>query len=216
MHGNPWKYAALSLLALGLVDLGGAPTASAGPDRKSDRQIDIFETVLDEMLVDSPNWLVRGHRNARGRYRSGEGVSFSFDVSLVGGDWNDGKWWSGFSRDRSYWFAFDDDDDYDEDREDRRARRKEWREREMSRQERMYKRGKTEIIDTLMDFGDVLTTVPDGEWIEINVDLDRAEFFWEKDLRELTMRVKMADVRAYADEKIDEEALVQRIEVTES
>jgi hypothetical protein len=217
-----WQTAALAG-AIGTIALLGSATAQAGPgDRKTDRQIEIFETVLDEMLVDSPNWLVQGHRNARGRYKSGEGVRFIFDAGLVNGEFGN-SWWGGFSKGKLRfgrdhdWGDWDDwDRDDDETRDERRERRQEWRDRELTRQERIYKRGKTEVVDVLMDFGDVLTTVPDNEWIEISIDLERAEYFWEKDLRELNVRVKMADVRAYADEKIDEKKFVERIEIKES
>lgn len=221
MNGTRWKQGALGAVVVGLVALSGASPAAAGPgDRKADRQIEIFETVLDEMLVDSPNWLVQGHRNARGRYKSGQGVRFSFDAGLVNGEFDGHGWWGGFSKGRVHfgrdWDWDDWDRDDDETREERAERRKDWRDRELTRQERIYKRGKTEIIDLLMDFGDVLTTVPDNEWLEIAVDLDRAEYFWEKDLRDLNVRVKMSDIRAYADEKIDEKQFVQKIEMKES
>jgi hypothetical protein len=199
--------------------------ASAGPRSKESRQIRLFEHIVDEMLVDSPNWLVQGRDETRGVYVEGHGAIFTFDASLVNSGWDGGhkwwNWWSDGGDDRviivgkGRWDDEDDDEDEDDDR-DRRSRRDDWYDREMKRQERRYDRGKAEVVEMLVDFGDVLTTLPDGEYLEIEAFLERADYFYEKDLDQLSVRVKMADVRAFADGKIDEKTLVQRIETKES
>jgi hypothetical protein len=68
----------------------------------------------------------------------------------------------------------------------------------------------------LMDFGDLLTTLPDGETIQLVAYLDDAEYFDEKDVRELTMTVKMADVRAAANGSLDEKKFTERVKIDES
>jgi hypothetical protein len=202
-----------------------AGDAAAGPRSKESRQIRLFETIVDEMLVESPNWLVQGRDDTRGTYVEGHGAIFTFDASLVNGDWGWGrhdKWWDWWDDDedrviiigRDRWD--DDDDEAKDDDGDRRDRRDDWYDREMKRQERRYERGKSEIVEMIVDFGDVLTMLADTEYLEIEAFLERAEYFYEKDLDQLSMRVKMADVRAFADGKIDEKTLVQRIETKES
>lgn len=212
----------LASAMLGVV----AANAVAGPKSKTARQMRVFEHIVDEMLVDSPNWLVQGRDEARGMYVEGHGAIFTFDVSLVNAGWGDsghGKswwgWWQGHD-DRVIILDDDDDDDDDygddEDRASRRRARKEWQARDLKRQERRYTRGKSEVVEMIVDFGDVLTTLADDEWVEIEAFLEGASYFYEKDLEQLSVRAKMADVRAYADGDIDEKTLVERIQTKES
>lgn len=197
-----------------------AGSALANDDRKLDRQIDIFERVLDDMLVESPNWLVQGRHDARGRYRAGTGARFSFDASLVSRGWRGGgNWWKGF------WHHDDDDvividlDDFadmdDDDWDEMRRSRRKYSDRAMKKQERLYKRGKTEMIEVMADFGDLLTKVPDNETLELVAYLDDASYFYDKDIRELSMKVRMSDVRAYSDGDLSEKEFVAKITVTE-
>lgn len=207
---------AVAGLLVGLL----AGDAAAGPRSKESRQLRLFEHIVDEMLVESPNWLVQGRNDTRGVYVDGHGAIFTFDASLVSSGWGgDRRWWS--------WWDDDDDDrviivgkerwDDEEDEEgDRKSRRDDWYDREMKRQERRYERGKAEIVEMIVDFGDALTTLADTDYLEIEAFLERADYFYEKDLDQLSMRVKMADVRAFADGKIDEKTLVERIESKES
>ena len=68
-----------------LVSAVGIGSATAGPDpdsRRMDKQIRIFERVMDDMLVESPNWLVRSAESTRGTYIEGHGAVFSFKVDL--------------------------------------------------------------------------------------------------------------------------------------
>ncbi|MFN8176700.1 MAG: hypothetical protein U0167_02170 [bacterium] len=219
------------VLAIALATSG---TARADGDRKMDRQIELFERILDDVLVESPNWLVQGHHEARGRYHAGEGVRFSFDASLTsGGDrWMDGKWWRGLWRDDDRVVIIRGDDDDDEkadrddkkaerdekksDRDDRRALRKSWIDHELKRQERLYKRGKAELVDAILQDAELLKAVPDAEFITIDVDLRNNDYFDDKDIDSLVLKAKMADVRAYSDGKIDEKTMVERVQVQES
>jgi hypothetical protein len=215
----------LGTAALGLVVLAG--TAQAGPDsRRMDRQIELFERVVDDMLVESPNWLVQGRHETRGRYRSGEGARFSFDAGLVYRGWRGsfgGKWWKSFLHDDGDVIVIDrddwedmDDKDIAELRRDSKESRKKYDERVMKRQTRLYDRGKTEMVELLADFGDLLSTVPDNETVQLVAYLDDDEYFVEKDIRQLTMTVKMSDVRAFANGSLDEKKFGERVKVEES
>lgn len=218
----------LCVSLLGVVILSSA--ALAGPEsRKLDRQIDLFERVVDDMLVESGNWLVQSRHETRGRYRSGEGARFTFDAELLHRGWGSsrrgGKWWNHFFHDDDddgvIVIDIDDWDDMDDDeiaelRRDRKSLRKKSQERILKKEERLFKRGKAEMVDVLADFGDVLTTLPDNETIELVAYLDDSEYFYENDLRQLSMTVKMSDVRAHAEGKIDEKEFVSRIVMDES
>ena len=218
--------ARLAVAALGVAMLSG--TATADDSRKQDRQIDVFERIVDDMLVESPNWLVQGRHETRGRYRSGEGARFTFDASLVYRGWRSGwsgggKWWRFWDHDDDDVIIIDRDDweDLDDDellslRRDRRELREKHLDRVLRREERLYKRGKSEMVDVLADFGDLMTTLPDNESIELVAYLDDSEYFYEKDLRQLSLAAKMSDVRAYANGSIDDEEFMKRIVVDES
>jgi hypothetical protein len=215
----------LGTAALGILVLAGP--ALAGPDsRKMDRQIDLFERIVDDMLVESPNWLVRSHHEARGRYRSGEGARFTFDATLIDQGWfgsRGGSWWKSFLRDdddvividRDDWDNLDDKDLADLRRDSKKSR-EEHKDRLLKHQERLYERGKSEMVEMLADFGDLLTTVPDGETVQLVAYLGDADYFYEHDIRTLTMTAKMSDVRAAANGSIDEKKFVQLVKVEES
>src|SRR5580765_4932930 len=126
------------VLAIALA--GG--TARADGDRRMDRDLTMFETVLDNVLVDSPNWLVRSHHEARGHYRNGEGARFSVDASLTGGNdnWFDSSWVKGiWHSDHVYVIRGDDDGEDDDkdakklDKDDKKSLRKSFMEHEMKR-----------------------------------------------------------------------------------
>ncbi|MGQ0723115.1 MAG: hypothetical protein ACT4PE_16310 [Candidatus Eiseniibacteriota bacterium] len=212
-----WTLAGIALLAM-------AGDASADPtSRKLERQLGLFERVLDDMLVDSPNWLVQSHSETRGVYVDGHGVIFTFDASLTGSSWDfghGGKWWNWWRDDDDgrRVIVIDDDweDEDDSDRADRRSERSEWYERDMARQERRYTRGKTEVVEALVDFADLLTEIPDAEHVEIEAFLEDSPYFYDKDLRRLSVRAKMSDIRAFAAGSIDEKTLVERIQTKES
>ena len=219
-----WKQGPAIAGALAIA-LAASGTALADPDSKADRQIELFERILDDVFVESPNWLVQGQHESRGRYRAGQGARFSIDASLVGSGYWGGKWWKGWDDDWDdhviiiHEGDLDDDDDVKDSKKSKETRKsveKKWSERALKRQERLYSRGKAEVIDAILEYGEVLTAVPDTEFITIEVDLGNEYFFDEKDLSNLSFKAKMADVRAYADGKLDEKTVVGRIVVEES
>ena len=200
------------LLASLVVSAGLISSAAAGPDadeRRQEKQIRIFERVLDDMLVESPNWLVRSMESAHGDYIEGRGAVFSFKVDLNSQRWNNGDHWS--------YFHDDDDSHVIVIRDDGRSRgRKEVDEDVLEREAKLYRRGKEEIIETIVDFGEMLTVLDDGDWIEIKGRLRGAKYFKEEDLRKLSVKVKMADVRAYARGTLDADDLAARVQIKES
>ncbi len=208
--------ATFGVCALALTLVAAGP-AAADPDRKMDRQIELFERVLDDVLVESPNWLVQSRKESRGRYRAGEGALFRVDASLVNsGHWGSSKWWNGWWDDDDRIIVIDDDDWDEDDDKPRSEKRKKWMDRVLKREERMYSRGKSEIVEAIADYGDLLSGVPAGESLVIEVDLERADLFEERDMSTLRFTAKMSDIRAFADGQIDEKAMVTRIQVDES
>ena len=71
------------LLASTILVIGVGSSSAGEKMTKLERQIDVMEGAIDDMLVDSPNFLVHGGDNARGLYIDEFGVIFTFDASLV-------------------------------------------------------------------------------------------------------------------------------------
>jgi hypothetical protein len=226
----------LGLLFVTRVDADDRPVS-----RKMARQIDVMEKIIDQVLVDSPNFLVQGRENARGLYLEEFGVLFTFDASLVhGGSENISnmlrKWDQGFRIKEEEdgtrtivipdftWGDDDEDEDRDadvdededaelddEDRSDPERALRSWREREYQRGERLYKRGKTEIVDVLLDYGDTMTSLPNGNWVAIVAFLRDNRYFERERISKLVLKAKIEDLRAFTSEKISEEEMFKRI-----
>ncbi|MBZ0267804.1 hypothetical protein K8I85_06580 [bacterium] len=186
----------------------------APSSRKMSRQIDVMERIIDQVLIDSPNFLVSGRGNTRGLYIGDYGTVFTFSASLV----NKGKNWSfdfgeGFKvlkeGDRNIIVLPDDDvdpDDIDLDEDEDRGLSRTDRQ-----QERLYRRGKAELVDLFLDYGDTMTTLENGEWVAIVAFLRDSSYFADQRISRLLLKAKIDDLRAYAAEKISEEELVKRI-----
>ena len=230
----------VAALLLGLLFVTQVRAADAPVTRKTARQIDVMERIIDQVLVDSPNFLVQGRDNARGLYLEEFGVLFTFDASLVsdgGGDISKiFKKWDGkgfrietdddgdrvlvipdFSSDENDKDAdegadkdADEDTDGDVDKDDAKDLRT-WRDREVSRGERLYKRGKAEIVDVLLDYGDTLTTLPGDSWVAIVAFLRDSNYFEKQKISKLILKAKLDDLRKYASDGITEEEMIKRI-----
>jgi len=196
-----------------------AAVPALADDSRQDRQVRLFERATDQMLVDSPNFLVQSSEPTVGYYAEGQGATFTFRTSLVNGNWGNKSWWKVWNHyDDGRVVIYDDDDDDwdDDDYEDYRRSRKKRKEKSLASQEKKWRRGKQEIAELIADFGEVLTTIPDSEFLTIEARLRKTEFFKDNDLRKLKIKVRMSDVRAYADGTISETELEQRITTTES
>ncbi len=200
----------LSLLA---VD-----TAMAGEvTKKLKKQIGTMEVVLSELLYDSPFWLVSAGAPTQGAYLDGYGVVVTFEGSLTAG----GRWSGNFGKhtvlrglggilswdDEDDWSSDEDDDDADDDKDDAHS----WRTHRAKSAERCYASAKDELCELLMDCGDVLGELSDGEWVTIVADLEDHNYFRKQKLSNLILRARMSDVRALDAKQITEEQFRQRI-----
>ncbi len=212
--------------ALAGAALSAPHGAWAGPgdsdklSRKTERQIAAFERMVDEALVDSPNFLVPSRDEARGIYMDGYGLIVSFETTLVGERWDwDGRnaWWNGWlGDDHRDVIVVDRDWADDDDDDDDQVASKKWRDRDLARQERRYTRGKTELVDVFLDHAELLSSLADTDWVELQASLRGAPYFRKQGLHRLVMRAKMADLRAFSDGKLTEDAMIQKIQTKES
>jgi hypothetical protein len=208
---------------------GQEASAVAPPSsRKMAKQIEVMETILDRVLLDSPNFLIRGTPVARGVFIPSFGVLFSFDASLTGEDWEDLKNWSfpGFKieeHDGQRVIIIDEDGDGDPEIEEMHGSEDDEaddetsgdpRDRRRDRQERTYGRGKTEIVDVLLDYGDTLSTLEANHWVAVMAHITDEEFIDRARMSHLILKAKMSDLRAYTAGNLSEEEMVKRI-VTE-
>jgi hypothetical protein len=133
----------------------------------------------------------------------------------VGDQKGDRHWWSWFGGDRKV-IVLDEDDWEDLDRDELEELMERKRDRDADRQERRYARGKDELVDALVDYGELLTALADDETITLRARLRRAEYFDRADLSRLTIRVRMGDLRAHLDGRLSAGELESRIDISES
>lgn len=225
MEGQPrrrqWPvrelWIAIAALAVGFL-VTEAFAVEPPVSRKMSRQIDVMEKIVDQVLIDSPNFLVSGRGNTRGLYIENYGVVFTFSASLVhkgSKNWNFdfGDGFKVLTEGGKSVIVLPDDEEKDEvdpDEEDM-----EDEDRGLSRvdrqQERLYRRGKAEIIDLFLDYGDTMTTLEKGQWVTVVAFLKDSSYFTDQRISRLVLKAKIDDLRAYAAEKITDEELVKRI-----
>jgi hypothetical protein len=182
--------------------LGAAATSAAGPVPQ--KRIDVLEKAFDATMVESSNALVRQGSVAAGVYIDGYGVIFKMEFTFV--DRPSIKLLDNLDNIDSlkeYWRGVIREDD--EEGEAAAKRRRE-----------QLDGVRSELIETLMDYGGTLTTLRDEERITI------IAFPWEKEwdvspapVRLLRISARFGDIREYAENRTDEEAVRSRISVVE-
>jgi hypothetical protein len=237
----------LPLLA-GVLTVGSTSVAAAGEKRtKVERQISIMESIIDEMLVDSPNFLVGGQHETRGFEMEDYGAVFMFDASLTGVWWDedsDGSYFNfwpfggrknhvvvlkdGDNKQKQVLFnggriVIRDGDVYIEDDDGdmkKLSEKDDWevmsRDEMKEAQAKKYERAKQELVDILLDAGDVLKAIPAGQTVKVVADFHNMDVPDEKKVGKLTVSAKIDDLRAYSDGKLSEEQARGRITVKES
>jgi len=202
-----------------------AESADSKVTKKLKRQIGVLERVIDEVLVESPNFLVGSSRNTHGVYLEGFGVLLAFEASLISkdGDWefNWGEGWGKLGNK----FKFeqkdgkiiidlgsdDEDDEDDEDDDDIEFDEDEWREKHEESQRKLYEAGKAELAETLMDYGETLTSLADDQWVAVAAFLRDSDFFSSKKMSTLILKAKVGDLRAYSQGNLSDKAIADRI-----
>lgn len=231
---------AAALLALALA----APATATDPAaaKRMKKQIGVFERILDQVLIESPNFLVHGRDNARGIYLEEFGVLVAFEASLANKEWAGfGDWMSGFSfknedgkiiittpdKDKKKGGSSEEGEDEEkkieveierrhkaEEGADRRAKAEEEKSKDAER--KMYEEGKKEVIDALLEYGDTVTTLRDDQWVAVVAFLRDSDYFLENKISRLLVKARMADLRAYTAGRLSEEEMRAKIVLEES
>lgn len=176
--------------------------------RKMKKEIRIAEELVNEVLVESPNWLVRSGGPASAVYIDGVGLLVSFDASLVGGGLHLHRKGVGIlseilGHDLMIW------DDDEEELDDEKL--SEWKEKSEERSAQRYSRGKVELRRAMVDVADFVDGLTDAEWVIMAVDLQDHSHFRKNDLSKLTFKAKVGDLRGLASGKSTPEQMAQRI-----
>ncbi len=185
---------------------------------KMARQIGVMEKIVNQVLVDSPNFFIQERENCRGMYFKDVGLVFTFSASLVEKDWDLDKIlkWGDVTIEKDDEGGYTvksgkkgrptaKDDPEDEDLADITESDI------LQKQERTYLRGKTELIDIILDYGDTLSTLDTGKSFVLCGFLRDSSYFTEKGFTRLVLKAKIDDLRLYAAEKISEEQMIRRI-----
>jgi hypothetical protein len=221
VRNKGWMREAL-IVGLALL-LGLAASEALGadrPERKMVRQIGVMESIVDQMLVDSPNLLIFGRDVTRGLYIDGFGAVFTFEASLVEKDKHDWEW-GNFpfkikEQDGKRVIIIEGDEDLDEEKIAEKVEEAEKRDaRRGSIQEELYKAGKAEIVETMIDYGETMSALKPGEHLAIAAYLRDASYFTQNKISRLVLKAKIDDLRAYSEGKISEEEMVKRIRTEE-
>lgn len=235
------KWALLVVIPLVLMVHLVAQTLAADTveSRKMKRQIAIMEQVLDQVLLESPNFLVSGGKNTRGVYISEFGALFTFEASLIQKDWDMKSFSRGFKyevddegnkviiwedpdhkkpgheddeemEDEDPDADADADADAHEERSRAKARAKRLQEK-LGNQEDLYERGKKEILDVLLEYGDTITSLNDNQWVAVVGFLKDSNFFVKNKLSRVVMKAQMRDLRAYTAGQLSEQSMIAKV-----
>lgn len=215
------------------------PAGAGGRATKLERQIAVAQRTIDEMLVESPNFLVRNSEPTEGLEVEDAGVLFIFEASLTGPEWDflghSHRWsrlWRHDDRivliDRGdkkkeiildgHRLVIKDGSVYLSDGDElRRLDEDEWEAQDdLEGQLEKYEAGKAEMIDALLDCGDILGALPAERWVRIEARLDDVELPDDREIHRLSVRAKLADLRSYSDGRLSEEEIRARVEIKES
>lgn len=215
----------LSVAVLGSIMTSNHAGAQSSPiqTKKLTRELAIMEKIIDQMLLDSGNFLVYSQPETRGLYLEEFGVLFSFQASLVNRNQNGNNFDFNFNdyeveddgdkitirkKDKEK----DKDDTTDEDDEATESRLKRtWEKSQKTREARLYTQGKAEVIDILLDYGDSIESLKDGQWLAIAAYLKGSSYFLDNKISRLVLKARMGDIRAFSAGKISRESMLSKV-----
>lgn len=210
----------LAVLCISALAAGPAQASESRTNERVMRQIGVMEKIVDKVLIDSPNFLVHGGDNTRGLYVGEFGVILTFDASLVSGWFDLKQYFSGISER----FEMETNADGDqvivikkskEKKGEKKEGKKEAEEKPGKDPGEIYAAGKAELIQLLYDYGETLSALRDDQWVILAAFLKGSDYFKEREISRLIMKVKASDLRACAGGGLSESAFKSRIVIEE-
>jgi hypothetical protein len=226
-----WRAALWTAIGLGLA-AGSHTDLRAAPVEKTARQIKVMEGILDQVLLDSPNFLVFGRDNAHGLYLDEYGAIFTFDASLTNGsgkalknldlpfrfDVRKGKDGTIISIPKLKEDKNKDDENGNSDEEDSQGTKgsKKIRSRAGGDEDEddpavLYRKGKDELIQVLLDYGDTITSLRDDQTVVIAAFLRDNSYFLDNQISRLLLKAKIRDLREHASGRLTDDQMRSRI-----
>lgn len=101
------------------------------------------------------------------------------------------------------------------ERAEERLAQREHLSQQAAREAEIYERGKQELIDTVLDYGDTMTALRDDQWVGLAAFLGNADIFQELKIGNLVIKARMRDLAEYAEERIDRAEMRERLVIEE-
>jgi hypothetical protein len=215
--------------------LAGAQTTRPVQSKKLTRELAIMEKIIDQMLLDSQNFLVYSQPETRGLYLEEFGILFSFQASLVNRS-DSGFNLNGYEikddgdkitvikpdKNKKKNRGEEEEDEEDEEEDEESAQNetddetnerllKTWQKSQENREAKLYRQGKAEILDLLLDYGDTITSLQDDQWLAIAAYLKGSNYFLTNKISRLVLKARAGDVRAFAAGKLSRQAMLARV-----
>jgi hypothetical protein len=215
--------------------LTGAQTPRSVQSKKLTRELAIMEKIIDQMLLDSQNFLVYSQPETRGLYLEEFGILFSFQASLVNRNntefdlhgmkiEDDGDKITIRKPDKNKKNRDENDDEESEDEENDESSAqnesddetnerllKTWQKSQENREAKLYRQGKAEILDLLLDYGDTISSLGDDQWLAIAAYLKGSNYFMTNKISRLVLKARAGDVRAFAAGKLSRQAMLAKV-----
>ncbi len=180
-----------------------AVNEARGEDREVRRQTRVMEKVFDTAMIESENALVTRGENTQGVYLEGYGVVFTLEFSFVD------------RKSRKLIEMLDDLDSLKVYWEEMIGLSKEGGPLAQQRREQLD-HVREELIGILIGYGSTLSFLQPSEVVTV------VAFPWEDawdvspaPVRNMTIRAKAGDLRAYGEDRIQEEEMKKRLEIVE-
>ena len=208
----------LTLLAIPLALLLLSADAFAGDraQKKIYKQISIMEKIIDEAMVESRNALVRSSGCVRGVYLEGYGPVFTLEVGLVDEEFGLQKLSKWMELGSGYTVTREEDDDEGETVitiQRKKGKRDKDEEYSLSDDER-YELVKKELIEVIRDYGDTIARASGDEWFTLFAHPLKTSWTTQ-DFKRLVIKVQMKHISEYNSGKMNENAFLNKVHVTE-
>jgi hypothetical protein len=209
------------LTALSALIAGAAPAAKGAGPQKLNRQIDVMARIIDKALIDSPNLLVSSDPNCTGFLLPDYGVIFTFEASLVR-DLPDGDMFIGpgsfeihksggdrtiiiHKKEAGLHRLFGGKNDKDDVKDE-----------PVRKPSEVYAAGRDELVQALVDYAETLNALPSGQWVVLAAKMNNVRTDDDQKIHRLLLRARTDDLKAFADERISESDMKQRVQIEES
>ena len=220
-----WRIFLMAALIVGLLGLVVAIADAADtPQERLDRKVRVMERVIDEVLIQSKHVTVGPGRSTRGVVLDEFGALFTFDAD-VGVGLLPGVPRLMISRDRGDHTIVlapkpprpsEPGEELErEEIEEYHLKLEEWKDKEEQKQRENYAAFKTEVVDTLVDYGGTLTELKDDQWVAVLAFVGENPLFGGESGSRLMVKVKARDLRQYGAGSLSRDAVVKRVVVEE-